>query len=53
VGEVGIKNSITMVGDSGIGPGFIDLDIGTIAFSGGVTLDDVLLESGSPSFLRV
>ncbi len=51
VGEVGIKNSITMVGDSGIGPGFIDLDIGTIAFSGGVTLDDVLLESDSPSHL--
>lgn len=51
VGEVGIRNSITMVGDSGIGPGFIDLDHGTIAFSGGVTLDDVLLESGSPSYL--
>lgn len=51
VGEVGIRNDFTIVGNSGIGPGFIDLDIGTIAFSGGVTLDDVLLESGSPSFL--
>lgn len=51
VGEVAIRNSITMVGDSGLSPGFIDLDIGTIAFSGGVTLDNVLLESGSPSHL--
>ncbi len=51
VDEVGIRNSFTIVGDSGIGPGFIDLEVGTIAFSGGVTLDDVQLESASPLFL--
>lgn len=51
VGEVEIRNDFTIVGNSGVGPGFIKLDHGTIAFSGGVTLDDVLLESGSPSFL--